>query len=169
MGDMGRRVLGILVVVASVAALLLGIDRARRAADPSRSPASPARVRPGQTAPEAPAVSGARFLRRIPGAPARRIAGRVIADRLPVRGAVVRLGVPAETVELPDSEAATGADGGFDFGVRPAAWYMVTALTDDSAPAVVASASAATRESAVGNDVADATVPTPSGPRRKPR
>jgi len=58
----------------------------------------------------------------------RKIAGKVVFEGKPVAGAIVRLAVEADFAILQQlAEAKTGADGTFDFGPRPAAWFNVSA------------------------------------------
>jgi RNA polymerase sigma-70 factor (ECF subfamily) len=70
------------------------------------------------------------------GAPARRIAGRVVAGGAPLAGATVRLlasdrfSVPAAAL----AERVTGADGRFDLGIHPASAYAVAATAAGRAP-----------------------------------
>lgn len=87
----------------------------------------------------------------IAGAPARRIAGRVIAHGKPVAGATVWLGLEvldevrfvepdiagAADVAQPLTQVTTGSDGAFDFGERPAAQFTVSASASAYAPAAV--------------------------------
>ena len=85
------------------------------------------------------------------GAPPRRIAGRVVFHGAPAAGAKVSLGLevtgePSPTTLMPSAlpqvvqplaERTTGADGRFDFGVQPAAVFMVSAGATDRASAVL--------------------------------
>jgi hypothetical protein len=72
-----------------------------------------------------------------PEVPARRIAGRVIFDGAPVAGATVALDVVVPTYEAIGAvasqriaEVKSGADGGFDLGVQPAARFAIDAHSD---------------------------------------
>ncbi|MFT3713046.1 MAG: sigma-70 family RNA polymerase sigma factor [Archangium sp.] len=56
------------------------------------------------------------------GAPARRVAGRVLLDGQPVAGAIVTLAMDEQPTNAPPQERVSGADGRFDFGAqRPVA------------------------------------------------
>lgn len=70
-------------------------------------------------------------------APARKIAGRVIATGgASIAGATVRIGIQVgDDLVQPIAEITTGADGSFDFGMRPAAELTVTAQADNNASA----------------------------------
>ncbi|HEY3803517.1 MAG TPA: FtsX-like permease family protein [Kofleriaceae bacterium] len=58
----------------------------------------------------------------------RRIAGRVVAHAAPVAGAIVKLALRLGTDSLqPFTETTSSADGTFDFGVQPAAVFVVSA------------------------------------------
>jgi hypothetical protein len=72
-----------------------------------------------------------------PGASARRIAGRVVSASGPIANATVRLGLELPGLLQPIADAQTGADGTFDFGVRPAAAFSVAAEATGFAPAQV--------------------------------
>lgn len=74
------------------------------------------------------------------GAPGRRIAGRVISQGAPIVGARVRLGnvtTQSGGARIGDELAAvsSGPDGVFDFGIQPAAIYVVSAEFSDKTPA----------------------------------
>jgi protocatechuate 3,4-dioxygenase beta subunit len=63
-----------------------------------------------------------------PGVQPRTIAGKVVYAGKPVEGAIVRLGLdPGLDILQQVAEAKTGADGGFDFGPRPATRFNVSA------------------------------------------
>jgi RNA polymerase sigma-70 factor (ECF subfamily) len=73
----------------------------------------------------------------------RRIAGRVLSQGVPLPGAVVRLANVTSEARGPragdELEAVTsGTDGSFDFGVQPAAMFLVSAEADDKTPAAIA-------------------------------
>lgn len=67
-------------------------------------------------------------------APARKIAGHVVTAGAPVAGATVRIGLQiGEDLVQPVAEVTSAADGSFDFGMRPAAQFTVTAQADNHA------------------------------------
>ncbi|HUS27900.1 MAG TPA: carboxypeptidase regulatory-like domain-containing protein [Kofleriaceae bacterium] len=72
-----------------------------------------------------------------PGAPAKRIAGRVIFRGEPARDAIVELHSILSSTNLSAAVVVrTDANGHFDFGVRPAAAYDVTATRPDTTAAI---------------------------------
>jgi RNA polymerase sigma factor (sigma-70 family) len=76
-------------------------------------------------------------------APARTVAGHVVSDGKPVGGATVRLGlqVAADLVQ-PLAEVTSTTDGGFNFGVQPAARFTVSAQAEAHTSGAVAVANA---------------------------
>ncbi|HEU4615371.1 MAG TPA: carboxypeptidase regulatory-like domain-containing protein, partial [Kofleriaceae bacterium] len=76
-------------------------------------------------------------------APARMIAGHVISDGKPVARATVRLGlqVGADLVQ-PLAEVTSNADGGFNFGLQPAARFTVSAQAESHSSGSVTVANA---------------------------
>jgi RNA polymerase sigma factor (sigma-70 family) len=73
------------------------------------------------------------------GAPPRRVAGTVTTTQVPLPFAVVRLSVvvsPLQTLLL--AERTTSFDGSFDFGVQPAASFVVSAQAPERTPASIA-------------------------------
>jgi RNA polymerase sigma factor (sigma-70 family) len=76
-------------------------------------------------------------------APARKIAGRVVSAGAPVAGATVRIGLEIdEDLVQPIAEVTSAADGSFDFGMRPAAQFTVTAQANNHASASIVVAAA---------------------------
>jgi RNA polymerase sigma factor (sigma-70 family) len=132
--------LAAVIVVLALVALLAwrGADLSRGDSTASSaggsSAASVAGASQGRAASVADAPIPAAFLQ--PGAPARRIAGRVVDGKTPVRGArVVATSVlTAAGIRAPIA-VATAADGSFAFGSLPPVEYTITASADGRATA----------------------------------
>jgi RNA polymerase sigma-70 factor (ECF subfamily) len=131
-------VVGVLVVLALIAVWWRARGEAPRAVM-TAARAEPV-ARPAQVAKALEAVPG--WLVQ-PGVAGRRIAGRVTAPAGALgepgpglAGAVVRLALAGMAdATQPIAEQRAGADGGFDFGVQPAAVFVVSAEAASHAPA----------------------------------
>ncbi len=150
-----KKVIGIVVVL--VLLLLFGGAMIwRHRAQHSRSPANSAPVGsrskpggPGEARPDRATIPA--WLAQ-PGAPSRRIAGRVMSHGTPIAAAKVVLGLevagePSSLQVMPDAmsqvlqpiaERTSAADGSFDFGDQPAARFTVSASAATYAAAAVA-------------------------------
>jgi RNA polymerase sigma-70 factor (ECF subfamily) len=131
----------VIVLVVVVAGLLLWKHRGGDRGTPAGTAVGP----PQQLRP----VGGRHELGRVPewamqaDAPARRIAGHVVSDNRPVAGATVRLGVQVGgDLAQPLAEVTSDTDGGFDFGVQPAARFTVSAQAEAHSAGSVAVANA---------------------------
>jgi RNA polymerase sigma-70 factor (ECF subfamily) len=129
----------IAAVVLVILLVLIGVVvHARRDRAPS-GPAAAAAVANGAPAGMAgkPRAGFAAWFAQA-GAPDRQIAGHVLAGGAPVAGAIVRLGLVADdTAPQQLAEVQSGADGAFDFGVQPAAVFIVSASSTGHSPGSV--------------------------------
>jgi hypothetical protein len=132
-----------LVAVGAAAAVLVAIFLIARRGCGSHE----TKTQPGSAATHAQRASVGAASQRIDEVPAwlaqagvkpKKIAGKVVFAGKPVEGAIVHLGLDAGTGILQQlAEARTGADGAFDFGPRPGAWFNVSAESPGKRPAQI--------------------------------
>lgn len=150
-GAVMKKVVAISFPVVVLALVVAGVVWRSRSASTESVTVGSGSARAAIRVEAAPADEGIPPGLAIPGAPARRIAGRVITGNKPVAGATVRLGIDviqevrfaeplisgAADVAQPIAQVVTGSDGTFDFGRRPAAQFTVSAFGGGYAPAAV--------------------------------
>lgn len=144
-----KKVIGIVVVLVLLLVFGGGMIWRHRARPDVPASTAPAGSRPNVPSPSADATIPAWLVP--PGAPSRRIAGRVMAHGTPIAGAKVMLGLEVvgeaspvrvmpdgmSQVLQPIAERRSAADGSFDFGEQPAGLFAVSASAATYAAAQV--------------------------------
>jgi RNA polymerase sigma factor (sigma-70 family) len=128
----------IATALVGLVALALVIWTRRDTPAAPRTAAPAARISIGLPSPAVAATNVPAWLVQ-DGAPPRRVAGTVTASGAPLPFAIVRLAVvvsPLQSLLL--AERATSFDGRFDFGVQPAASFIVSAQAPERTPASIA-------------------------------
>jgi RNA polymerase sigma factor (sigma-70 family) len=122
-----------LAFIGLVALVLVIATRRDTPAPPQRAATLPP-ISVGMPSPAVPATNVPAWLVQ-EGAPARRVAGTVTASAAPLPLAIVRLAVvisPSQTLLV--AERTTRLDGTFDFGMQPAASFVVSAQASERTP-----------------------------------
>ncbi|MGE0396715.1 MAG: sigma-70 family RNA polymerase sigma factor [Kofleriaceae bacterium] len=143
-GEIAMKKIGIGVVVLAIVVGSVWWWRSRETEAPTKNaPAVATKSAGGATAhasvaPSTPLAATPWFVQ--PGVKQRRVAGKVLFRGEPLAGAIVRLGSsmtdPPHEEKTGDelAQLVTGADGAFDFGMQPAATFIVSAEAQDKTP-----------------------------------